>query len=109
MGLYFCELSSWKSVRRSEYTLKTCHEKDVVRELENDQHVSIKANGSQFPFIFFNLSGFSILLLTTPLLRVYLPYHGTIMIYRAKIISCTIRATILDKMSFNNERKRHFD
>ena len=30
--------------------------KEVVRELENYQHVSPEANVSHFPFIFFNLS-----------------------------------------------------
>ena len=43
--------------------------KEVARELENDQHVSFEANVSRFPFIFFNLSGFSILLVTTSLRR----------------------------------------
>ena len=47
----------------------TCGGKEVVRELENDQHVSLEANVSQFPFIFFNLTGFSSLLVTTCLLR----------------------------------------
>ena len=31
--------------------------KKVVRELENDQHVSLEANVFRFPFIFFNLFG----------------------------------------------------
>ena len=44
--------------------------KEVVRELENDQHVSPVANVSRLPFIFFNLSGSSTLLVTTCLLRV---------------------------------------
>ena len=35
---------------------QTCDEKEVVRELENDQHVSLEANVSRFSFIFFNLS-----------------------------------------------------
>ena len=39
-----------------------------MRELENDQHVSLEANVSLFPFIFFNLSGLSTLLVTTYLL-----------------------------------------
>ena len=43
--------------------------KEVVRELENDQHVSVEANVFRFPFLFFNLSGFSPLLVTTCLLR----------------------------------------
>ena len=33
------------------------------------QHVSLEGNVSGFPFIFFNLSGFSTLLATTCLLR----------------------------------------
>ena len=40
-----------------------------MRELENDQHVSLEANVFRFPFIFFNLSGFRTLLVTTCLLR----------------------------------------
>ena len=36
---------------------QTCGEKEVVREFGNDQHVSLEANVSRFPFIFFNLSG----------------------------------------------------
>ena len=40
---------------------KTCGEKEVVRELENDEHVSLKANVSPFPLIFFSISGFRIL------------------------------------------------
>ena len=35
----------------------------------HDQHVSPEANVSRFPFIFFNLSGFSTLLVTTCLLK----------------------------------------
>ena len=45
--------------------------KEVVRELENDQHVSPEAIVSHFPFIFFNLSGFSTFLVTTCLLRLF--------------------------------------
>ena len=54
--------------------------KEVVSELENYQHVSPETNVSHFPFIFFNLSGFSTLLVTTCLLRgIFTPdfYHGT--------------------------------
>ena len=46
-----------------------CGHKKVARELENDQHVSFKANVSPFPFIFFDLSEFSTLLVTTCHLR----------------------------------------
>lgn len=46
-----------------------CGEKEVVRELENDQRVSLEANVSRSPFIFFDLSGFSIFLITTRLFR----------------------------------------
>ena len=69
-----------------------CDEKEVAREIENDKHVSLEANVSRFPFIFFNLSGFSILLVTTCLLRGLFTkdiYHGTV-IYGTKTISCTI-------------------
>ena len=50
-----------------------------MRELENYQHVIPEANVSHFPFIFFNLSGFSTLLVTTCLLRLFTQdfYHGT--------------------------------
>ena len=46
------------------------------------QHVSPEASVSHFPFIFFNLSGFSTLLVTTCLLRLFTQdfYHGTTMI-----------------------------
>ena len=40
------------TVRSSEYTLKLA---------EVELHVTLEANLSRFPFIFFNLSGFSIL------------------------------------------------
>ena len=56
---------------------EACGDKEVARELENDQHVSLEANVSRFSFIFFNLPGFSILLVTTPLLRGYLPKTST--------------------------------
>ena len=61
----------------------------------HDQHVSAEANVSRFPFIFFNLSGFSALLVTTCLLRLFTQdfYHGTTMIDNTKTISCTVRAT----------------
>ena len=75
---------------------QTCGEKEVVRELENDQHVSLEANVSRFSCIFLNLSGFSILLVTKCLLRGLFTeniYHGTIMIYATKTISCTLRVT----------------
>ena len=45
--------------------------KEVVRELENDQHVSPETIVSHFPFIFFNLSGFSTLLVTNCLPRLF--------------------------------------
>ena len=41
-----------ETVRSSEYTLKLA---------EVELHVTLEANLSRFPFIFFNLSGFSIL------------------------------------------------
>ena len=78
--------------------------KEVVRELENYQHVSPEANVSDFPFIFFNLSGLSTLLVTTCLLRLFTQdfYHGTTMIDNTKTISCTVRATyILRKDNLN--------
>ena len=52
-------------------------------------------NVFHFPFIFFNLSGLSTLLVTTCLLRLFTQdfYHGTTMIDNTKTISCTIRAT----------------
>ena len=54
-----------------------------------------ETNVSHFPFIFFNLSGFSTLLVTTFLLRLFTQdfYHGTTMIDNTKRISCTVRAT----------------
>ena len=59
------------------------------------QHVSPEAYVSHFPFIFSNLSGFSTLLVTTCLLRLFTQdfYHGTTMIDNTKTISCTVRAT----------------
>ena len=59
------------------------------------QHVSPETNVSHFPFIFFNLSGFSTLLVTTCLLRLFTQdfYHGTTMIDNTKTISRTVRAT----------------
>ena len=54
-----------------------------------------EASVSHFPFIFSNLSGFSTLLVTTCLLRLFTQdfYHGTTMIDNTKTISCTVRAT----------------
>ena len=61
-----------------------------MRELENDQHVSLQANVSRFPFIFFNLSGFSTLLVTTCLLRGLftrlLPWHYNDIQYQNNIV-----------------------
>ena len=50
-----------------------------ARVKEVYQHVSPEANVSHFPFIFFNLSGFITLLVTTCLLRLFTQgfYHGT--------------------------------
>ena len=66
------------------------------------QHVSPEANVSHFPFIFFNLSGFSTLLVTTCLLRIFTQgfYHGTTMIDNTKTISCTVRATYYARTDF---------
>ena len=63
--------------------------------VENDQHVSLEDNVSRFPFIFFNLSGFSILLNHMSSQGVFTKdiYHGTVTIYDTKTISSTIRAT----------------
>ena len=65
------------------------------------QHVSPEASVSHFPFIFFNLSGFSTLLVTTCLLRLFTQdfYHGTTMIDNTKTISCTVRATYYARTS----------
>ena len=56
---------------------------------------ALKPNVSRFPFIFFNLSGFSILLSHMSSQGVFSKdiYYGTVMIYDTKTISCTIRAT----------------
>ena len=66
------------------------------------QHVSPEANVSHFPFIFLNLSGFSSLLVTTCLLRLFTQgcYHGTTMIDNTKTISCTVRATYYARTDF---------
>ena len=56
-----------------------------MRELNNDRHVSPEANVSRFPFILFNLSGFSTLLVTTSLLRGYLLKISTMALQRYKI------------------------
>ena len=61
--LYYIKLSDAQSARLNLCCI------EVMRELENDQHVSLEAKVFRFPFIFFNLSGFSTLLVTTCLLR----------------------------------------
>ena len=47
----------------------TCGEKEVVRELENDQHVSLEANVFRFSLFSSIFLGFSILLVSTCLHR----------------------------------------
>ena len=80
--------------------------KEVVRELEN--YVSPEANVSHFPFIFFNLSGFSTLLVTTCLLRLFTQdfYHGTAVIDNTKSISCTVRGAYYERTT-SISRKTH--
>ena len=83
-----------ETVRCSEYTLQLAVKKGV------EFHVSLQTNVSRIPFIFFNLSRFSILLVTTCLLKGLFTkdiYHGTIMIYDTKTKSCTIIAGELSK------------
>ena len=55
----------------------------------------LKPNVSRFPFIFCNFSGFRILLNHMSSQGVFSKdiYHGTVMIYDTKIVSCTIKAT----------------
>ena len=79
--------------------LKLVVKKKVVRKLENDEHVSLEVNVSLYPFMCFNYSGFSILLNYTSSQEVFRKeiYHGTIMIYDTKTISCTIRPTYYAK------------
>ena len=67
-GSNVSELLYYKVVTRSECKLKLVVKKSC-EGTENDQHDSAEANVFRFPFIFFNLSGFSTLLLTTCLLR----------------------------------------
>ena len=70
----------------------------------HDQQVSPEANVSRFPFIFFNLSGFSTLLVTTCLLKgLFIKdfYHGATMIDNTKTISCTVRPTYYAKTTVN--------
>ena len=58
--------------------LKLVVKKKVVSELENDHHVSLEANVSQFPYIFFYFSGFSISLVYPNVLSGgYLPKTST--------------------------------
>ena len=66
-----------------------------IEEVVNVQHVSLKAIVSQFPFTFFSLSGFSILLNDMSSQGVFSKaiYHGTVMIYGTKPLLCTGRAT----------------
>ena len=69
---------------------EACNYKEVARELENDHHISLEANVSPFPFIFFNHSGFSILLVTTSsqgaiYLR-HLPWHDNDIWYQNNIV-----------------------
>ena len=40
---------------------EACGDREVARDLENDEHVSLEAKVSPFPFTFFNLSGFTII------------------------------------------------
>ena len=56
---------------------------------------ALKQNVSWFPFIFFNRSVFSISLnhISSQGVSSKDIYHGTVMIYYTKTISCTIRAT----------------
>ena len=83
--------------------------KEAVRELENCQHVSPEAYVSLFPFIFFNLSGFSTLLVTTCLLRLFTQdfYHGTTMIDNTKTRSCTVRATYYARTTWISWKTTH--
>ena len=90
-------------VLQSCQTLKSARLNLWWKEVVRNQHVSLEANVSRFPFIFFNLSGFSNLLVTACLLRVlftYDFYHGTTMIYNTKTISCTIGATYYGKTTW---------
>ena len=56
---------------------------------------ALKPNVSRFPVFFFNLSGFSNLLNHMSYQGVFSKdiYHGSVMIYDTKTMSCTIRAT----------------
>ena len=74
----------------------------LVTHPDTNPAVSPEANVSHFPFIFFNLSGFSTLLVTTCLLRLFTQgfYHGTTMIDNTKTISCTVRATYYARTDF---------
>ena len=75
----------------------------------NYQHVSPKANVSHFPFIFFSLSGFNTLLVTTCLLRLFTQdfYHSTTMIDNTKTISCTVRATYYARITWISWKTTH--
>ena len=101
-SLIYCQTLEHLTEKEKEGTLKLVV-KEAVRELENCQHVSPEAYVSLFPFIFFNLSGFSTLLVTTCLLRLFTQdfYHGTTMIDNTKTRSCTVRATYLCKDNLN--------
>ena len=82
--------------RGNSQTLRVHNDALTCCEKEVELHVGLEANVSWFPLIFINLSGFSISLVTTCILRGLFTediYHGTIMIYETKTISCTIRAT----------------
>ena len=59
--------------------------KQVVRELENDQHVSLEADVFRFPFIFFNLSGLGLQVFSGGYLRL-LPWHYNDIQYQNNIV-----------------------
>ena len=70
---------------------------------------ALKPNLSRFPFIFFNLSGFSILLNHMSSQGVVSKniYHATVMIYDTKTISCTIGATYCANDNLNLLKKQN--
>ena len=90
---------------------KISGEKEVVRELENDQHVSLEANVSCLPFIFFNLSGFSIFASNhTSSQGCYLPDTSTIAVYIVYVIeSATYGVLFTSCLRQKPERARVFD
>ena len=79
-------------------------EKEVVRELENDQQVSLEANVSRFSFIFYNLSGIKYFTSNHrssqgAIYQRHLPWHYNDIRHQNDIVLRLIRATYYPKLT----------